>query len=539
MSCIVKRIITITYPTKKQEVGVYDKNNQIISSDCEFSWSLDKVCWTPWVNHTTYKKIISNSNDEMYVRVRICIEEIGGITLNGIVCNNYEIHFDNTENVFAQDVCTDASKLDPYSGLDCALLLQQQLSDTVICMLGIQIYYFKTNPKKETKNYTFKEYTLFGTDKVKQLKMMIPDGEMPSSKPQLEEMDFTFDTEWECELSKKQFAEVFGDTAFPNYRDYVYVPMQKRLYTVNSAYDEKKDGLLWQTPTWKIALVKYTEQSNVDFSDDIEQLISSVTTNAYKEVFEQGERREQLMSNANTLESPRYAATNVVSTILNDSIRSLISKTIDIKDFQINNKSLISSKSYYQFNQPEDLISYQEKLCGTDGSISLLASFPLINESLDKTLLSIGNEKVKLIFDNINKEYKITYSGIEVNVPVNTTQMIVLSWSRDLNIHTINMYTHTLPDDLSQANTNIPQTMWYFKPIDNPIVRNYNSDYIFTTPQPIILMGYPLTIHSLKVYDAYLGDKINDIFRYVSNNKNCIICDSVRSLVDGHGYSVK
>ena len=164
MSCIVKRIITITYPTKKQEVGVYDKTNQIISSDCEFSWSLDKVCWTPWVNHTTYKKIISNSNDEMYVRVRICVEEFSGITLNGIVCNNYEIHFDNTENVFAQDVCTDASKLDPYSGLDCALLLQQQLSDTVICMLGIQIYYFKTNPKKESKNYTFKEYTLFGTE---------------------------------------------------------------------------------------------------------------------------------------------------------------------------------------------------------------------------------------------------------------------------------------------------------------------------------------------------------------------------------------
>lgn len=537
MDCKIKRVITLTYPIRDVGVGVYDDNRTVITKDCEFSWSIDKVCWTPWVDYNQYIKILQNIDEEIYIRIRTCTARLGGVTKAGVICNDYTVIFDNTENVFTEDVCEDASRLDPYTGLDCALLLQQQLSDTVVCMLGIPIYYFKTDPKKETKDYTFKEYTLFGTDKVRHLKMMFPNGEMPSSEPQMEEMDFTFDVEWECELSKQQFAKAFGAKAFPNHRDYVYVPMQKRLYTVNSAYDEKNGGLLWQSPTWKISLVKYTENSNVDFGEEVEDLMNSIVVNNYKDVFELGERREQIATNTTTLQSPRFSATNVISTIFNDSVRSMVSKNITIGNEQINNKSLISAKSYYLFRDIEDMVSYQEQLCGDSGTVSFIATFPHYVGQLSTTILSIGEEAVILDADSSNKQYILKFSGVEVSIPMGSTQAISLSWSRSLHVHTINKYIYTYP-------TNIPSyaikpTMMSFVKDEQVYVVPYNSDFIFTDKQQVILTGYPLKIHSLKVYDLYIGEGINDMFRYVSNNPGCIICDSVRELTDGHGYSVK
>ena len=66
-------------------------------------------------------------------------------------------------------------------------MMQQQLSDQVICTLGIPVYYFRVVPDEDTKSYTFKEYVLHNVQSVKQIKMMIQDGTMPSSKPTLSE----------------------------------------------------------------------------------------------------------------------------------------------------------------------------------------------------------------------------------------------------------------------------------------------------------------------------------------------------------------
>ena len=134
-------------------------------------------------------------------------------------------------------------------------------------MLGIPIYYIKVAPDLDTADYTFKEYALHNVESIKQIKLMIPDGEMPSSNPKLTEFDFDWETDWEVEISKTQFAAAFGDEAFPKQRDFIYIPMMKRMWEVNSAYDEKKDGLMWRSTTWKLALVKYNESTNVSTNE--------------------------------------------------------------------------------------------------------------------------------------------------------------------------------------------------------------------------------------------------------------------------------
>jgi hypothetical protein len=131
-------------------------------------------------------------------------------------------------------------------------------------MFGIPIYYFRVVPQVDTADYTFKEYVMHNVESVKQLKLMIPDGQMPSSKPIFSEMDFDWEVDWDVELGKSQFANAFGDEVFPKQRDLIYIPMMKRMWEVNSAYDEKNEGLMWRSTTWKLALVKYNEKSNIE-----------------------------------------------------------------------------------------------------------------------------------------------------------------------------------------------------------------------------------------------------------------------------------
>ena len=90
-------------------------------------------------------------------------------------------------NVIFNNVTSDTSNssyssniYNPYANMDCAIKLQQQLSETVACMFGIPIYYFKVSGVKDSADITFKEYALKHVTSVKQIKMVIKDGQMPS-----------------------------------------------------------------------------------------------------------------------------------------------------------------------------------------------------------------------------------------------------------------------------------------------------------------------------------------------------------------------
>ena len=133
---------------------------------------------------------------------------------------------------------------------------------------------------------------------------------MPSSNPKLTELDFDWEVDWETEISKTQFARAFGDDAYPKYQDFIYIPMMKRMWDVNAAYDEKKEGLMWRSTTWKLALTKYEDSTNVnglEFDGIIDDWAQT-----YEEAFGQIERNEQeRQTGATPLSAPSYAATNL------------------------------------------------------------------------------------------------------------------------------------------------------------------------------------------------------------------------------------
>ena len=192
MACIIKRILQFQSSVVFGPIKITDNTGADVTEQCLFSWSNDVVCCTNWVNYKTYLKLAKNIESDFYLRILI-VTSIGTVSINNMETKCYSVCLYN-ENPFLENLCNE-NLFNPYINLDCALQLQQQLADSIICMLGIPIYYFRVLPQQDTADYNFKEYVMHNVESVKQLKLMIQDGTMPSSKPQFTEMDF----DWEVD----------------------------------------------------------------------------------------------------------------------------------------------------------------------------------------------------------------------------------------------------------------------------------------------------------------------------------------------------
>ena len=199
MSCEIKRILQLEQPLKFQEIRLIDESGNDITLTSMYAWSSDGCCFTNWATYDVYKSICPNMGD-FFLRI-LLFGSLDKVYVGGLLTTCYSLTFD-TSNQFLINFCDNPNLFNPYVGLDCALLLQQQMADSVICMFGIPIYYFRVVPQKDTADYTFKEYVMHNVESIKQLKLMIPDGMMPSSKPQFSDMDFDWEVDWDVELGK-------------------------------------------------------------------------------------------------------------------------------------------------------------------------------------------------------------------------------------------------------------------------------------------------------------------------------------------------
>ena len=68
------------------------------------------------------------------------------------ITSDYTLSIDGS-GTFINDFCGSTNLFQPYNNLDCAYNLQQQLSDSVACMFGIPVYYFRAEPQRDTVDY--------------------------------------------------------------------------------------------------------------------------------------------------------------------------------------------------------------------------------------------------------------------------------------------------------------------------------------------------------------------------------------------------
>lgn len=535
MTCFVGRILQFKEAIQYNNIIIKNSNNIDITSTCKFSWSVDGVCWTNWTDYNTYINSGKYIDGDFYLKI-LFYSDLGDVILGGLINKCYNIYLDDS-NIFLKDFCTEPNLFQPYNNLDCALQLQEQLSDSIICIFGIPIYYFKTNPNANTLDLTFKEYNLYNVSDVKQIKLMIQDGQLPSSNYKLTEFDFDWENDWETEISKSQFATAFGDNAVPHNNDFIYVPLLKRMYQVNSAYDERNEGLMWRSTTWKLSLVKFNDSTNINTGDYDKMIDGFIKNNYMDDIFPQESNEQHRQVGADPVSAPQYAGNSKLDLKMKDAVRSSCSESgVNIIDLNTCHYNKIIGRNLYKLSE-NSFINYQKRICGSAGTIS----FILYNDIIipDKADFIRFGEVIISAEDNDNGTY-IIFNNKKYNIEKNNTYMIICGWDRNTYSTKIDIYKKIHKPEIPMYMLR-PESYWF--DFENPIISTtdqYNEDFNMKKAYNCSING-PINITNIKYYNQFLSNKeaITESLRYVTNNEKCIINDLARPITDGYGYLVR
>lgn len=541
MSCLIKRLITLTVPIRYRTVNIFDENDNDVTQTALFSWSTDTVCWTNFVTLEQYDKLVPNIETDYYLRILI-ISGFKTLALDGKAVDCYTICLYN-ENPYLKDLCLNQT-IDFYANLDCAIQMYTQLSDLVCCMVGIPCYYFRVLPDQNTADLTFKEYVLHNVVDMKYLKLVCQDGAMPSSKPQMTEFDFDWDTDWEVEMSKTAFAKAFGDTTFPKQRDIIWIPLMKRMWEVNAAYDEKAEGFMWRPVTWKLGLVKWNDKTNID-QGEFESIIDNWAVNRMENFLPKEEEEQVRESGVIQMEAPLYQPENLYNLTISDAVREFVTNTElhSVKSHQLNHRAAIVTRDVYNFINEDSVIVYQHRYCSDSGTLAFIISPRDTNTS--KTIFKAGNVKVDMHGIEVEGDKKavISFNGMSQELIPGYTYMVHCKWNRASFTTEMNIYPYICTAPAGTKPYYIKPDMYIFDFENATCLQTnaYNNDFISQQPVPVVLSPAPHIVTNIKMYDSVLelNDIVKESIKYSTKDTRCVINDVARPFEDTLGFLTK
>lgn len=533
-ACTVPQIVNLIYPINDiSSIKVYDDCNcEYKLEDLQFSYSTDNLSWSC---DMSYDEALTNTIElpqDFYIRFKLK-GILGKIEIDGAQTTDYSTSLVGCFEFSAQE---NSSTFNPYANMENAISLNQQLAESVSQIVGIPVYYIKLNPNQGSKDITFKEYALMNVEAIKQIKIVIQDNEMPSSKPEFSEFGLDWQTDWEVEITKGSFATAFGNNAQPMEGDLVYIPLMKRMWMVNGAYEEKKDGFMWVATTFKVALVKYQEKDSVDLGD-AQGFVDSIVKTKYEDLFGEDDYGTQDSGEAST-SAPIYAGNKLYNVYTSDAVRKYVTcDTLDIRSNNLYFKGTLVSDSKYDFltQQPLSRIVYQKKYCGDNLSISFIIKPEISTYEFENNLISIGHIKLKIkqqmdkctLWLNVNEKIKL-------NLTAHTPFFVILKWNKSLNSVDAHAYKYTYDERIPiymLSNQN------YYFDIDNPISEcqaKFNEEMILVEKSEIEISNFFGSITNFKLFDLY-NDNISELLQMYPTHQHLMINDTARKIVDGNG----
>lgn len=535
--CAPIQIVNLEMPVNDAStISVYGKCEEIYpSSVLKYSYSVDGACWSCYMSIEELTESTLDEISDYFLRIKVP-GEITKITNNDDVVTDYTTSLDSSFNLTSSCEQQSPNQYNPYANIDGALQLQQSLSDTVACTIGIPIYYFKVNGVKGSADFTFKEYALKSVTAVKQIKLIVMDGQMPSSKPEFAELGLDWQVDWETEISKSMFATAFGPTEQPTEGDLVYIPLQKRMWMVNEAYDERNNSLMWQSTTWKVALTKYQIDSSLDLNthdDFVEELVK----NKYEDLFGND---EELDSGVNSVQLTRPRPANLYSVFKSDATRKeMTCDSIDFQNTSLYHKGTLVSDNVYIFkpNIGDVQITYQHQFCGSECSISFLIRCDMNNIytgkllEIDKLSIDINQGKTQSVITlNVDDKCQLTLEN-------NEWYFVTVRFSKKLR-------TLDMTASINKHPENIPLyqlSNWhYYFDVDNhqQSTSKWNTEMEINPKADILLNGCYGNMSNIKVFDVY-NDNMSELMMQYPTNQHLIINDTARQLYGFLGTNKK
>ena len=237
---------------------------------------------------------------------------------------------------------------DPYS-LSKPTAIYEEISELSSNMWGHPVKYFRVEPDQRSRDVILMEYSLYNVKEQGELKVLVPDNEMPTREFQYDIFGMGFE-DFEIHITKGQMEQAFGSGIHPRPRDYMYIPRMNRMYEVSSVSfaDEFNQNMTY----WRVMLKKYEERTSSIVGDDatgqaIDQEMDQLFT-GIEEVFGEEQKDEYAQST-----KPEQYQT--VFSEVGDGIRERIHNNLLISDKEIRNKWTIVSKNHYDLESVKDL----------------------------------------------------------------------------------------------------------------------------------------------------------------------------------------
>ena len=507
-------------------IKIFDQcGNPYDMSKLEYSYSMDNVCWSCYMGYEDFINVTDDLLQDFYLRLKVA-GQITKIEIDNEEWNDYSTQIDSEFNL--TNVSQSSNLYNPYINLDCAITLYQNLTESISNMIGIGCYYFKLSPNTKSRDLTFKEYALMDVSAVKQIKLIINDNQMPSSKPEFNDFGLDWQSDWEVEVSKATFATAFGNKIQPMEGDLVYIPMMKRMWMVNGAWEEKKDAFMWNATTFKLSLVKYQEKASVDLGDT-EALVNSFVKNKYDDLFGDEENIGSGFNEANADEPYMGKLYQIYEC---DSVRKSVNvPNLENKETSTYYKGTLISDMEYKFILPKQNnieIEYQYPFCGENATISfVINTTPNIYSS---NLIKIGNLTFSIKQTNHNTTLCLENIGAKMTLLNNVTFFVWFRWDKVLNVCDMGAAQY-------KYNQQIPlyklQPAHYWYDIDNPYqkkVLRYNIELNVQNKSVVNLYSFYGTITNIKIFDIYVDD-ISEVLQMYPTHSHLLINDTARKLV--------
>ena len=247
--------------------------------DKEFRYSSDGILWSDYKQLTNEN--LSNINvydGKIYLQYRFTQVGNGNLSINSISLDvDYNSEVDSViPECFWNNSVDNSSKIvfntgsssvfNPYA-LGQGIQMYNQLSALISSMFGFCVLYFKTEANSRTRDVVLKEYSIEKVIAKDNIKILIPDNQLPTRELQFNSMMLDMPIQFEVHVVKSDFQKVFGKDSHPDPHDYLYLSNYvNKMYMVDSVSDPDDFG--YAASYWRVSLVPYQEFSSVQFEDN-------------------------------------------------------------------------------------------------------------------------------------------------------------------------------------------------------------------------------------------------------------------------------
>ena len=323
----------------------------------DFRWGIDGVTYSDWVPLTdaNLQTLVLNPANKFWIEYRYT--QVGDCTLTfvsialeivtdgGVICKIPQIDCGGVDGCsgalnLAFDCC--GGGWNPYD-ISRAGQMYTQLSAMASNLFGFCVTYYKTKADQRSQDVILKEYSLFDVIKSGEVKIMIPDNELPTRDIQFNPLMMDFPVQFEIHIVKSAFEAIFGIGSKPQMRDYLYFQQfMNRMYEVDAIAEA--DDFMYTGSYWRVSLVTYQQRTNVGYDNTVDGIAAETSTNALVSSVEEKFRVERENEFKDVRKPDEY---NTIGSQANDYVRRSLNKKMTITEENVYNQWTIISKYHY------------------------------------------------------------------------------------------------------------------------------------------------------------------------------------------------